>query len=416
MKNVKSQLVMLLILVLGFSMSCKVAGGNASKPVSDTSKIDFSKPAKGLDVKVELDKKQAATELIGKQGGSVSLAAADGSKFKLEVPPDALDSEMPITITAVKTLDGAPLESNTPAAVQLEPSGLTFKDFVTLTVVPGEEIPLDKQVAFGYEGNGKDYHLAPVDPKSKEIRIKLLGFSGAGVGTTSDTGWAAHQMIEASSASARLLNILAQQTRAERHELLLGNENGATTEEIFRPFLDAFMDQVVMKEIAAAELDCKHAQKALHDLIFHERLTQLTGLADSATGSPGFSERSSRLLEIGHKCQRAYRVNGSSNNVSFTGEICSISKPFSIDATFPGGKAKTTFFPDGGLEGQTTVYGGGGGCQHSGGGDYTAVLTDDGAGTLTWTTTDTITCPRFGNTRTATFSLPLTPAPELSCP
>jgi hypothetical protein len=212
-----------------------------------------------------------------------------------------------------------------------------------------------------------------------------------------------------------LIDEFGKRTREERHKALLGDESGST-QELFQPFLDAFMEQVVNKEIAAAELDCKHAEKALHDLIFHERLTQLIGLADSATGSPGFQEKSARLLDIGHKCRKSYRVNGSSNNVSFSGEICNISKPFSIDATFPGGKAKTTFFPDVEGEGQTTVTGGGGGCTHTGGGDYTVVLTNDGSGTLTWTTSDSISCPGFSNSRTATFSLPLTPAPELSCP
>lgn len=414
MKKMKAKIVILALLLV-LAQSCKTAGDKSSKTASNAPNIDFTKPANGLDVKVELDKKQTSTEVIGKSGGSVSLTAADGSKFKLDVPENALDSEIPIKMTAVKTLDGAPLESNTPTAVQLEPSGFTFKDFVTLTIVPAKEIPLNKQVAFGYEGSGKDYHLAPVDPKSNEIRIKLLGFSGAGVGSTSDSGWAAHQMIEASSASTRLINEFGKQARAERSKALLGDESGSTV-ELFEPFLDAFMEQVVLKEIDAAEHDCKHAEKALHDLIIHERLTELVGLADSATGSPGFIERTNRLLDLGHKCRRSYRVNGSSNNVSFSGEICNINKPFSIDATFPGGKAKTTFFPDGEGEGQTTVYGGGGGCKHSGGGDYTVVLTNDGAGTLTWTTTDTIDCPGFGNTRTATFSLPLTPAPELSCP
>jgi len=110
-----------------------------------------------------------------------------------------------------------------------------------------------------------------------------------------------------------------------------------------------------------------------------------------------------------------YRVSGSSNNVSFSGEICSLSKQFTIDATYPGGTATTTFYPGGDDAGSTTVSGGGGSCKHTGGGDYTVILKDDGSGTLTWTTSDTIECP-FTFSRTATFSLTLQPAPELSCP
>ena len=114
---------------------------------------------------------------------------------------------------------------------------------------------------------------------------------------------------------------------------------------------------------------------------------------------------------------QSFRADGVSNGVSFTGEICSLNKPFSIDAKFPGGTAKTTFTPVNAATGSTSVSGGGmAGCIHTGGGNYNITTNPDGTGTLTWTTTDRITCPGFNNSRTATFSLPLKPAPEISCP
>jgi hypothetical protein len=113
---------------------------------------------------------------------------------------------------------------------------------------------------------------------------------------------------------------------------------------------------------------------------------------------------------------QSYRVDGASNGVSFKGEICSLNKPFDINAQFPGGTAKTTFTPGSASSGSTTVSGGGGGCVHTGGGNYTVTTNADGSGTITWTTTDKIACPGFSNSRTATFTLPLKPAPEISCP
>jgi hypothetical protein len=113
---------------------------------------------------------------------------------------------------------------------------------------------------------------------------------------------------------------------------------------------------------------------------------------------------------------QSYRVSGTSNGVSFSGEICSLAKPFSIDATFPGGTAKTTFNPGGDTAGTTTDSGGGSGCTQTGGGNYSVTLKPDGSGTITWTTTDQITCPGFNNGRTATFTLQLQPAPDLKCP
>ena len=162
-----------------------------------------------------------------------------------------------------------------------------------------------------------------------------------------------------------------------------------------------------------AEMDCKQAEQAYRELLASNK---------TAEAEPAIAEYRSKLEKKLSECKgtgkgtTAYRVDGESNNVSFKGEICSIEKPFSIDATFPGGTATTTFSPSGAAEGTTTVGGGGNGCKHSGGGDYTVGLGDDGAATLKWTTSDKITCPGFSNSRTATFSLPLKPAPDLKCP
>lgn len=168
MKN--SKLFLSVLLLLAVSLSCKLLNRAGSKKASDGPAIDFVTSGKGLNVTVQLDKKQTASKMVPRTGGSVSLTTSDGSKFTLDVPAKALDADTTITMTAVKSLDGAPLDNNTPTAVQLEPSGLFFKEMATLTIVPGKDIPIKQQVIFGYEGDGKDYHLAVVDPKAKRSR------------------------------------------------------------------------------------------------------------------------------------------------------------------------------------------------------------------------------------------------------
>jgi hypothetical protein len=98
--------------------------------------------------------------------------------------------------------------------------------------------------------------------------------------------------------------------------------------------------------------------------------------------------------------------------VSFKGKICNVNTGFLLDATFPGGTANVNF----GADGSTNTDGGGNGCKMTGAGHYTLEFADDGTGTLKWTTTDKLACPGFSNSRTATFTLLLQPAPELSCP
>ena len=410
----KLNLAIVVALLIAVSLSCKWLPTRTTKTIKGPA-IDFTSPSKGLDVKVQLDKTLTATQRFSQSGGSISLTAVDGSKFTLDVPANALEAGTSITMAAVKSLDGAPLANNTPTAVQLEPSGLFFKEMATLTIVPAKEIPIKEQIIFSYEGDGQDYHLAVIDPRSKEIKIKLMHFSGAGVGSGSDSAWAATLQLQADSANARLAQKLGELLQPARFGEDSSDAN--KVDEKALSLLNQFEEQVVLKEIAAAEQDCKLAQKALQDLLYLGSLCRLL----SAPLPDDFEGKVRRLEEIVRKCgggnsNRHYRVSGQSNNVSFNGEICSLDMPFAINATFPGGTAKTSFTPSSGAAGSTTVSGGGGGCNHSGGGTYHVTIKEDGSATITWTTSDTIACPGFSNSRTATFTLPLQPAPDLSCP
>ena len=128
-----------------------------------------------------------------------------------------------------------------------------------------------------------------------------------------------------------------------------------------------------------------------------------------------FLKNMEKMVEIGSKCQKAYRISGQSNNVSFTGQTCGLDKPFTLDSTFPGGTAKTTFTPKSPVSGSASTAASGSGCTATGSGDYSIVLNNDGSGTLTWTSNDTLSCQGFSNSKTNKFTLPLTPAPEVAC-
>ena len=408
----KSTLFIVGLTFLAISLSCKSFVPSKMSETAARPAVDFTAPGKPLNVKVQLDKKQSATGKVTKDGGSVSLISADGSRFTLDIPANALDAETEIVMTAVKTLDGSPLGSNTPTAVQLEPSGLFFNELVTLTIVPAKKIPIKEQIIFGYEGDGMDYHLALVDPESKDIKIKLNEFSGAGVGSGAESAWASHLQIQAEGSRTRLGQKLAEAAQAERQRRLLGDDSGSEDFAMqMKAVLDQYEDQVLLKERAAAELDCQFARKAIQDMITLERQRRLLGLE-----VPGDTwEKVEKLKEIAKKCKKAYRISGESNNVSFTGQACGLDKPFFLNATFPGGTAKFTFTPNSAVGGSTATTAGGSGCSLTGGGEYSLILNNDGSGTLTWTTTDTVVCQGFSNTRTNTFNLPLQPMPEATC-
>lgn len=314
------------LIFLAVSLSCK--SFMPAKATNTGPAIDFTTPGKSLDVKVQLDKKQTASGKVSKTGGSVSLTAADGSKFTLDVPANALERETEITMTAVKTLDGAPLDKNTPAAVQLEPSGLFFKEMVTLTVVPAKEIPIKEQIAFGYEKDGKDYHLALVDPKSKEIKIKLMEFSGAGVGSGSDAAWAVNLQIQAETARTRLNQKAGEITQQERMRALLGYEepNPGEWAKQIEAIMDQYDDQVLRKEMVAAELDCRLARRAIQNYIGATRQRVLLGGKED----PNFWPKVEKLAKIGAECKKAaaFQIVGGLDDWQTSTKVCDIMQPF----------------------------------------------------------------------------------------
>lgn len=356
----KKNPAIIILVFLAVSVSCKSlmppkTAENGKDQAIKTGKapvIDFTTPGKPLNVTVHLgDKKQAASGKVSPAGGSVSLTSADGSKFTLDVPANALETETTITMTAVKSIDGAPLDNNTPTAVQLEPSGLFFKEFATLTIVPAKEIPIKEQIIFGYEGDGKDYHLAPVDPKSRDIKIKLMHFSGAGVGSGSDAAWAANLMIQAGNASTMLLQKIGEYTTTARQRILLGGEDSSEVEELLdkaKSALEQFEDEVILKQIAAAELDCKHSAKALNDLLFVERMRQLLGFGST----PRFDDNVQKLLKISNECKPAYRISGNIDDAVQKGDVCNSGVPFTVPGTL-----NFTFTPSNFTKGTYTYTG-----------------------------------------------------------
>ena len=172
-----------------------------------------------------------------------------------------------------------------------------------------------------------------IDPKSKEIKVKLMHFSGAGVGSGSDSAWAATLQLQADSAYTRLAQKLGELLQPERLKKLGDKDSFDANEagEKALSLLDQFEEQVVLKEIAAAELDCKHAQKALQDLLYLGRLSQLL----SAPLPDDFAEKVRRLREIAEKCKAStgggsYQIVGGLDDWQTNTSVCDIMKPFKL--------------------------------------------------------------------------------------
>jgi len=141
----------------------------------------FETPTDPISLTVSLDSSASAEAVIPVQGGSLSATGTDGTIYNLEIPGDALQNDTKIRMTPASSVAGLPFGGKQAYVVQLAPEGLSIFNFATLTIAPAQAIPLDQQITFGYKASGKDFGLAAPVVDSKDIKIRLLHFSGYGV-------------------------------------------------------------------------------------------------------------------------------------------------------------------------------------------------------------------------------------------
>ncbi|GIV96878.1 MAG: hypothetical protein KatS3mg057_1535 [Herpetosiphonaceae bacterium] len=242
-----------------------------SSPGSDAdSRRQASTP---ISVTPILDTARQVEMIIPTSGGTLSVTGADGTTFQLDIPDRALISDTLVRMIPVSRFDGMPFGS-TPYAVQLEPEGLRFYDFITLTITPTQDIPVDQQIFFGYRGSGENLALALPVVDSREIKIQLLSFSGYGVtkGLLAEIDPVRTRL--GGEAESRLQSELAEYLLNVRQAQL---EGGVVGEFDIEVWLQQYEEQVLRPRIAAAGESCAAARLAIQTVLGLERQSQLFG-------------------------------------------------------------------------------------------------------------------------------------------
>jgi hypothetical protein len=250
-------------------LACRLVGGGSSVPDTGQAVASSTEP---ISLEVGLDQGHAASAFIGTQGGSLTTTGADGSRFTLEIPPGALIQDTGITMIPITSMTGLPLSGGMGAAVQLEPSGLAFYDFVTLTVDPAQEIALEEQIPIGYSGEDHALTIPFVAPGSQAFQLKLLHFSGAGVGRGLLADLESVRQRLGGDVEDRLNSVLAR-------ELAFRRQQGETEfpGEVFDWFFKAYTENVLNPRLAAAGEGCAEARLAIETVLKLERMKQLLG-------------------------------------------------------------------------------------------------------------------------------------------
>ena len=227
-----------------------------------------------ISVTPVLDEALAASSLMTiTEGGAVSATGADGTTYTLTVPPDALRSEVTITMTPLSRIDGLPFGDGTALAVQLEPSGLQLDAYASLDIVSATAPSPSEQILFGYQGSGEDLSLALPDLATDGIRILLDHFSGYGVGNGLLTDLGPIRQRLGGTAEARITSALGEALQVEK-------QGGAKAD--LDQYFQLYEEQVLKPRLAAAGKSCGNATIAFQTAAAYDRQRQLMGSEPSS--------------------------------------------------------------------------------------------------------------------------------------
>ncbi|MEA2386309.1 MAG: hypothetical protein QOJ22_483 [Thermoleophilaceae bacterium] len=260
------------------------AGNDCPKPKNAEPLGVLPKPGPAKSVTPQIaSTPYAADGVISRDGGTLSAYSADFKRlYTLVVPPNALANNQPIEIKPLDGVGGLPFAGGMVGGVQLEPSGLEFSRPAAL-IISGEGIkPEANQVAFGYNGDGKDFRLAanflkipdwlaPYYDPANSIAIPVEHFSGLGVAPATDLETARQLSYDAQEARDRLSQEIAKEIEDARD----GKDKNLS--EVTERILLDYLAQVILPEAAAASFSDAMYERAVRNVLGWERQRQLLG-------------------------------------------------------------------------------------------------------------------------------------------
>lgn len=256
--------------------------GTGAGTGSGTGSAAIAVDASPLRATPSADTARTFTQLVPLAGGTLSATGADGAVYTLTVPANALNEPTEISLTPLASLAVEGLASDAAYGVQLGPDGAQFSNYVTLAITPppGASVPVERQLPIGWSGTDNTVALAALDPAAREVRLKLLHFSGyalllARQGTNATLEPARHRL--GGDAEARLQSLTAERLLQERQRQLLGQTPAELNlDDIFA----AYDEEVLKPRIAAAGSNCAAGRLAIQTVLGRSRQRQLLGYPD----------------------------------------------------------------------------------------------------------------------------------------
>jgi hypothetical protein len=390
-----------------------------------------------ITVEVKLDETYASSAVISIDGGTLSAEGADGTKFTLTFPKDALSNDETITLTPITAIDGLPFSGGLVGGVQMAPEGLRLLQPATLTIESPKTVAATgfETVAFAYHQNGEGLYLNPSEAKGNILTLEIWHFSGAAAAQGTPAEIQTQQQRVPSNAEDAFTQRMRDYLGRERQAQLLGQPTDPDLERTMGEFLREAYDRFIAPQLPIALQDCEAARPILSKALGWLRQVQLLGYgeqfqAENTAIMETMSQaiincynkeydkcvidkkiehrttmlgllRQAALLGIDgqldqskiEKCPptTSYQASGQQQEMTYSGVICSLLQPFSVESTSGVYTFTNQFTPASPEAGSFTISGtwfdvG----PMDGGGSYTVNFVDNVANQLianaSWTT------------------------------
>jgi hypothetical protein len=260
-------------------------------------------PARGLEVPnprnvtPTLEAARAAKATIGSAGGTLSATGANGTKFTLTIPANALAGDTEIVMTPIASIGGLPFDRLV-GAVDLKPEGVRFYRPVRLTFEPTSPVPLDRQSPFVYSGSGQDLRNYGLVADPVKLEMTLVHFTGAGVADGTAGQRSAQQARPPANYEGQFEQRGAPLASDLRDGKITADEFNAQWTALNRQYYEA----VVKPRLAAAETNDELGELAISTFLGWARQLELLGASESFQAElDAGSESMRRILENAYR-------------------------------------------------------------------------------------------------------------------
>lgn len=256
-------IILILNLILGCNFFTSLGGAPAPNPVT---------------VEVSVDETHASSAVISPDGGTITAQGADGTKYMLIFPKDALSNDETIMLTPITAIDGLPFSGGLVGGVQMAPEGLRLFQPVMLTIESPKTVAATgfETVAFAYHKNGDGLYLNPSEAKDNILTLEVWHFSGAGAAQATPAEIQTQQQRIPSNAedafTQRMRDILGRERQAQ---LFPGQNPDPDFEEQMGDFAREAYDSFIAPQLPVALQDCNAAPAILSKANEWSRQVQL---------------------------------------------------------------------------------------------------------------------------------------------